>query len=73
MRNIQIKILNPRLGSDIELPHYATDGSAGLDLRACLETTLILGPGETEPDRHRAEHRGPGTGGGDPAAFGAGP
>lgn len=48
MRNIQIKILNPRLGDDIELPHYATDGSAGLDLRACLETTLILGPGETE-------------------------
>lgn len=48
MRNIQIKILNPRLGSDIELPHYATGGSAGLDLRACLATTLILGPGETE-------------------------
>lgn len=48
MRNIQIKILNPRLGRDIELPHYATDGSAGLDLRACLDTPLILAPGHTE-------------------------
>lgn len=48
MRNIQIKILNPLLDNEIEPPAYATDGSAGLDLRACLETTLILGPGETE-------------------------
>lgn len=47
MRNIQIKILDPRLGSDIELPHYATGGSAGLDLRACLDNVLILEPGQT--------------------------
>ena len=48
MRNIQIKIVNPRLGDDIELPQYATDGSAGLDLRACLDDTLELAPGATE-------------------------
>lgn len=48
MRNIQIKILNPRLGDDIELPHYATGGSAGLDLRACLDQALTLEPGQTE-------------------------
>lgn len=48
MRNIQIKLLNPRLGKDIELPHYATEGSAGLDLRACIDETLELKPGATE-------------------------
>lgn len=48
MRNIQIKIVNPRLGDDIELPQYATDGSAGLDLRACLDDTLELAPGASE-------------------------
>lgn len=48
MRNIQIKIVNPRLGDDIELPQYATDGAAGLDLRACLDDTLELAPGATE-------------------------
>jgi len=48
MRNIQIKIVNPRLGDDIELPQYATDGSAGLDLRACLDDTLELAAGATE-------------------------
>jgi dUTP pyrophosphatase len=47
MRNIQIKILNPQLGNDIELPDYATAGSAGLDLRACLDTELQLEPGST--------------------------
>lgn len=47
MRNIQIKLLNPRLGKDIELPHYATEGSAGLDLRACIDETLELKPGAT--------------------------
>ncbi|MEY2696508.1 MAG: hypothetical protein RL333_646 [Pseudomonadota bacterium] len=48
MQNIQLKLLDPRLGQDIPLPEYATDGSAGLDLRACLETTLTLQPGETQ-------------------------
>lgn len=48
MRNIQLKILDPRLGSDFPLPTYATEGSAGLDLRACLDETLELQPGETE-------------------------
>lgn len=48
MRNIQIKIVNPRLGNDIALPRYATDGSAGLDLRACLDQELALAPGASE-------------------------
>jgi len=44
---VEYKILDPRLGKEIEMPHYGTAGSAGLDLRACLETDLILAPGET--------------------------
>ncbi len=47
MQTIQVKILDPRIGKAIALPHYATDGSAGLDLRACLEEALVLAPGET--------------------------
>ncbi|MCX4187656.1 dUTP diphosphatase [Methylophaga sp. OBS4] len=47
MQKIQLKILDPRLGDSIELPDYATTGSAGLDLRACLEEAVILKPGET--------------------------
>ncbi|SCZ61989.1 dUTP diphosphatase [Thiohalomonas denitrificans] len=47
MRNIELKVLDKRLGSTIPMPHYATDGSAGLDLRACLEEPLSLAPGET--------------------------
>jgi dUTP pyrophosphatase len=47
MRKIQIKILDERLGRDIPLPEYATHGSAGLDLRACIESPLLLQPGET--------------------------
>lgn len=46
-QTIELKILNPRLGQDIPLPEYATDGSAGLDLRACLAEPLIVHPGET--------------------------
>lgn len=43
---IDIKILNERMRD--QLPQYATPGSAGLDLRACLETPLTLEPGETK-------------------------
>jgi dUTP pyrophosphatase len=45
---IKLKILDPRLGSEFPLPEYATDGSAGLDLRACLEAPVVLEPGQTE-------------------------
>ena len=47
MRNIQLKILDSRLGKDIPLPDYATTGSAGLDLRACLDQATELSPGDT--------------------------
>ena len=47
-KRFQVKLLDKRLGNDIPLPHYGTDGSAGLDLRACLEETLVLQPGETK-------------------------
>ena len=47
MQKIQLKILDPRLGKEFPLPHYATDGSAGMDMRACLEGPLALQPGET--------------------------
>ena len=48
MHQIQLKILDSRIGDEIPLPHYATDGSAGMDLRACLEAPLTLEPGQTE-------------------------
>lgn len=44
---IEYKILDKRLGNQIELPHYATRGSAGLDLRACIDMPLTVKPGET--------------------------
>lgn len=47
MRKIQLKILDARLGESIPLPEYATPGSAGLDLRACIDAPLSLAPGET--------------------------
>ena len=47
MQKIQLKILDPRIGEDIPLPTYATDGSAGMDLRAALEETTEIHPGET--------------------------
>jgi len=47
MHTIKLKILNPRIGRDFPLPQYATLGSAGWDLRACIEQPLDLGPGET--------------------------
>jgi len=47
MQKIQLKILDPRIGKDIALPQYATDGSAGMDLRAALEQSTEIKPGET--------------------------
>ena len=47
MKQIQLKILDPRIGKEFPLPAYATDGSAGLDLRAVLDAPLELKPGET--------------------------
>ncbi len=47
MSAIDYKILNPKIGSSIELPSYASDGSAGLDLRACIDEDLDITPGDT--------------------------
>ena len=47
MLRVQLKILDSRIGNEIPLPDYATTGSAGMDLRACLEQPLTLKPGET--------------------------
>jgi dUTP pyrophosphatase len=48
MQSVQVRILDPRLGTEWPLPTYATGGSAGLDLRACVPTSLVLEPGRTE-------------------------
>jgi dUTP pyrophosphatase len=47
LRSIDLKILDPRLGDTIPLPHYATDGSAGLDMRAVIDEVVTVEPGET--------------------------
>lgn len=47
MKKIQLKILDSRLGNEIPLPEYATTGSAGLDLRACIDEAITLKPGDT--------------------------
>nr|WP_205068312.1 dUTP diphosphatase [Photobacterium phosphoreum] len=47
MNTIDLKILDPRVGTEFPLPAYATTGSAGLDLRACLDQPLTVTPGET--------------------------
>jgi dUTP pyrophosphatase len=48
MRSLKVRILDPRLGRDFPLPAYATAGSAGLDLRACVDEALTLAPGHAE-------------------------
>jgi dUTP pyrophosphatase len=48
MQQIQLKILDDRLGAEFDLPTYATDGSAGIDVRACVDAPLDLAPGDTE-------------------------
>ncbi len=47
-KRIQIKLLDPRLGTEFPLPEYATSGSAGVDLSACVEESLLLKPGDCE-------------------------
>ena len=46
MKELQVKILSSLIGNAVPLPEYSTDGSAGLDLRACLENQLCLNPGQ---------------------------
>ncbi|MBQ9600937.1 MAG: dUTP diphosphatase [Neisseriaceae bacterium] len=46
MHSVQLKILNPKIQQE-NLPQYATEGSAGLDLRACIDEPLILSAGQT--------------------------
>lgn len=46
-RDVQLKIIDSRLGKNIPLPEYATTGAAGMDLRACLDSALTIAPGET--------------------------
>jgi dUTP pyrophosphatase len=46
LRSLKVQILDSRLGTEWPLPEYATEGSAGLDLRACLEQTMELSPGD---------------------------
>ena len=47
MKKIDVKILDARVGAEFPLPAYATSGSAGLDLRACLDSALEIAPGMT--------------------------
>jgi dUTP pyrophosphatase len=47
-RKIKLRILDPRVGREFPLPQHATDGSAGMDLRACLAAPLVLAPGGAE-------------------------
>jgi dUTP pyrophosphatase len=47
MQVIKLKILDDRLGNEFPLPEYATEGSAGVDLRACLDEAVTVNPGDT--------------------------
>src|SRR5262249_46753835 len=47
-RRLKVKILDPRIGREYPLPQYATSGSAGVDLRACLDQPLLLEAGRAE-------------------------
>ena len=50
MKQVQVKILNPKIGNDdkFPLPHRATDGSAGIDLRACIDEPITIKAGESQ-------------------------
>ena len=47
-RPLKVRVLDARIGHEFPLPAYATDGSAGLDLRACVEAPLVLAPGQSQ-------------------------
>jgi dUTP pyrophosphatase len=47
MRKVQIKVIDKRLGNEFPMPSHATDGSAGMDLSACIDEPITLAPGET--------------------------
>lgn len=47
MTAVKIRLMDARLGKEIPLPEYATGGSAGMDLRACIEAPLVIDPGES--------------------------
>jgi dUTP pyrophosphatase len=47
-RKIKLRILDPRIGREFPLPQHATEGSAGMDLRACIAAPLLLAPGGAE-------------------------
>jgi dUTP pyrophosphatase len=48
MHTVKLRILDPRIGREFPLPQYATSGSAGMDLRACINAPLVLNPGSAE-------------------------
>lgn len=48
MKQIKLKILDPRIGKEFPLPEHATAGSAGMDLRACIDQPRVIKPGETQ-------------------------
>jgi dUTP pyrophosphatase len=48
MKQIELKILDPRIGKEFPLPEHATAGSAGMDLRACIDNATVIQPGETQ-------------------------
>lgn len=45
---LQIKALSPKIGKEIPTPFYATEGAACMDLHACLDTAVVIAPGETK-------------------------
>lgn len=47
-RSLQVRVLDPRIGREYPLPQYATSGSAGVDLRACIDAPLEMKPGDTQ-------------------------
>jgi dUTP pyrophosphatase len=48
MKQVEVKILNPKVGNQIKLPKQTTEGSAAIDLRACLDGAICLKPGDTQ-------------------------